>query len=138
MNFNFSWNEKKVKSDVVNNYKNITEQFCKTYYSTYDSDFTNLRKFYKQNSLFTFAGEEFVGFDKLLNRVHNSGIHKFTHNNLSIDAQPFGDRCILINVFGRVSINYLVRSFPFVETLVIMKDINNSFYVYNTMFKILN
>lgn len=143
MKFNWSKNMNYQNTNLINipnNYRMITEQFCKCYINTYDNDFSKLKNIYRNNSLFTYLGEEIVGFDNYFKKIVQLGIWKFDHihNTINVNAQPVGKRNILINITGKISANLSNIPQYFVETLMLQRDRNNKFYVQHTIFKLLD
>lgn len=139
---NFSWNTTVDKSidliDVRKNFRKLTEEFCEFYYSTYDNNFPELAKIYKPESIFTYLDEEFTGFDSVFQRVKQYEIYNFTHHILHINAQPVGDRTILINVDGTISTNHSSFRQKFDETILLQRDDQNNFSVFHTIFKLID
>jgi hypothetical protein len=149
---NFSWNTSVYGSnssnnsinsgtdliDVRGNFRKLTEEFCKFYYSTYDNNFPELENIYKYESIFTYLDEEFTGFSSVLQRIKQYNIYRFTHHTLHINAQPVGDRTILINVDGTISINDSSTQQKFDETIILQRDNENHFSVYHTIFKLID
>ena len=107
-------------------YKQIAEDFCEYYYSTYDNNINDLSNLYKCDSIFTYLGQEIKGFDKLCNCIKNKhNIYKFDHIINNIYSQPLGKKTILITVLGIVKINNCIDEDKFHETIIIQKDNND-------------
>ena len=138
---NFAWkNIKPIQQNLTNvreNYRKITEEFCKTYYSIYDNDFLKLENIYKPESIFTYLDEEFVGFQSVSERIKQYNIWKFKHGNININAQPIGQKSLLINITGLISVNNSMIEQRFVETILLQRDNDDIFYIYHTMFKVI-
>lgn len=107
-------------------YKSYADDFCNEFYATYDTNFDNLVSYYKPESLITYLGEEFLGFEGLHHKILNCYfIQRFEHLITSIEAQPMGIRSLLITVHGNVKgivvndISSCYQSHPFTETFVV-------------------
>ena len=125
--------------DIRGKYKDITKKFLKYYYNNYDNSFGKLNTLYKENSYFTWLKEEIVGFQNYINRLKQYNIKKFKHNNkINYSSQPVGTNSILINVTGKISINNSIFQHQFSETIVLVRDKNNKFYIPHTMFVLLD
>ena len=127
---------------INNEYKRVTQEICNRYYQVYDSDFRNLTYLYTAMSKFTFQDEEVVGFNNLYSKwINKYGIQKFTHNIKFINSQPVSDKTLLINVHGLVRVNDNLTQTqyqPFSETLLVQRgNTDNTFRIYNTMFRLL-
>jgi len=131
------------QTDVRYHHKNIAQEFCKQYYTQYDSNFANLSGFYRQDSIFTFLEEEYMGYQNLYNRmISHYGLQKLTHQIKTIDSQPLGAKTLLITVTGLIRAND--HTMPnsqfshFVETMVLQKDDQqNTFFVISTIFRVI-
>jgi len=124
--------------DIRINYKQLADEFCKYYYSLYDTNFILLNNFYNQASQFTFQDEEILGFNNLLEKLRSNGYYKFTHNNMKINSQPIGQNNLLINILGNISINDSIFQNKFIETIILQKDNLNKFEIFSTIFKIID
>lgn len=124
-------------------YKEIGTEFCKNYYTAYDTNYQSLIYMFKPESLFTFLGEEMIGFNNVYARVTGHyAVQKFTHDIKAVDSQPVGTKTILITVSGLVRINDHIAPTnpfqPFVETFVLQKDdATQTFYIFNNVFRLL-
>nr|QBK89026.1 MAG: nuclear transport factor 2 domain protein [Mimivirus LCMiAC02] len=158
----FSWTTKNNSYhslvDVKSNYKNITKKFCEMYYPLFDNNFFALEKLYKPKSLFLFIDEDLVGFNSVKHKMLNSNIQKFIHHKINVSSQPIGTNSILITTNGTVDIvcssntriddffNDIMSTYTgfgnhiysckFFETIILKRNNNNKFYIYNTIFSI--
>jgi hypothetical protein len=126
-----------IVSNTRTYYKDIASQFCKQYYDTYDNQFSNLVNLYNTKSVFTYCEEEFLNFESLNNRLVNYyKVNSFQHVINKIDAQPVGDKGILITINGTVKVNNLHHEQSFIETIFLEEDIDNVMFVINTIFRV--
>ena len=140
---NFNWtpttDQNIYHKDLIDtrfNYKKITEEFCKTYYTKYDNNFSELCGMYKPESLFTYLDEEITGFQQFLTRLNQYNIHKFKHHKIHVNAQPIGQRSVMLVVTGTISVNDSIYVQKFTETLFLQRDDNNKFFIYHSIFKL--
>jgi hypothetical protein len=124
--------------NVNEKYKELTKDFCSTYYKIYDEQFSNLHKLYRSDAKFTYIDEEFSGFDSLLSRINGYNIFKFNHHSISANGQPINNNSLLLNITGTLSINTSPTKYKFSETLFLQCDNNNKFNVCNTIFKFID
>lgn len=129
---NFSWIFSNSK-----NYKNITEEFCNTYYRLYDTDINSLSQYYTPTSIFTFLDEDIEGFDGLLSRIKQYNIYSFTHYDRQVNTQPVGNNYILVSVIGDISVNNSGYKNKYTESILIEVSNNSSIIVHNTIFRLL-
>lgn len=126
------------ESSAYDKYKEIGDSFCNQYYSTYDSNFEDLSQLYKGNSCFNYLGDEIVGFANIVDKIKNHyKIFKFCHVIKTVDIQPIDRITIIILVSGSVITNMTKTENNFIETIVLKQDITNSFYIHNTIFRII-
>lgn len=131
-------------ADAKQIYKQLGAEFCKNYYTAYDTNYQSLVYMFKPESIFTFLDDEIVGFNNVYTKVINHyGIQKFTHEIKTIDSQPVGSKTILISVFGLVRVNDHITPTnpfqPFSELFFLQRDdATQSYYVYNNIFKLLH
>ena len=135
----FTWSTKyNYNNSVRDNYKKITQKFCEYYYPRYDQNLPNLRHLYKPKSVFTFINTNIIGFHNLCKNIQSKGIYKIIHHDINVCSQPVGDDAILISTNGTLTVNYNNSPSKFTETILLKKDPDNKFYIYHTIFNILN
>ena len=139
--------------DIKANYKNITKKFCEMYYPLFDNNFFALEKLYKPNSLFLFIDENLVGFNMVKRKMLNSSIHKFIHHKINVSSQPIDTNSILITTNGTIDIvcspnpkvddffndvNFYNHTYlcNFSETIILKRNSDDRFYIFNTIFTI--
>lgn len=125
--------------NIQTDYKKVAVNLCREYYTEYDRNFSNLKRFFRQDTKFTFMEEEMIGFNLLENKVkYNYNISSFLHNINSIDVQPVGTRTLLINITGIVRVNDQSSSSKFTETLLLQHNANEKmWYIYNLIFRLI-
>lgn len=148
---NFSWNAQHINLNQLSNtsnqliafdmrfnYKNFTEELCKIYYNYFDNNFIGLSNLFTNETICTFLDEELLGFNQLINRLNQYGIHKFTHHNININSQPVNDRALLVNVNGTISVNNSNLVNKFTETILLIRsDYDSKYYITNYIFRLI-
>lgn len=124
--------------DIRTNYKQLADEFCKYYYSLYDTNFYQLSNLYYQDAQFTYLDEEILGFNNFFEKLKINGNYKFTHHQMNINAQPIGQNNLLISIVGTISINDSIYQNKFIETILIQKDDFNRILICSTIFKFIN
>ena len=122
--------------NVQHKYKQLAEEFCKFYYSTYDKNFKDLADSYHPKAQFTVNTVEVSGVNNYFNLLENCDARSFVHHDLNVQAQPIGEDSVLINVSGTLTVNNSIFENKFIETLLIQRDNFNRFYIFSTMLKI--
>lgn len=122
--------------DLRSNYVHIAEEFCKYYYSTYDSNFSELANLYYNESQFTFLNKEYLGFNSLYNEIKSNNL-KFSHSDMHINVQPLGPKNMEICVTGKISFNDAIFTHHFTENLILERDNYNRMFILSTIFKVI-
>lgn len=118
---------------ITASYHQISEEFCKIYYSLFDSSSARLSLLYKPNALITLGDTEITSFDNLCGFVRSNGIFSFEHNCETMNSQPIGETGILITVTGKVRINQGSVS-RFSETFILEK-LEGSWFISQNVIK---
>lgn len=121
---------------IRNNYKKITEEFCKYYYNLYDSNFEKISDLFISDILITYLGDELTGYSKYYTKIRQHGIYKFCHHKIFVTSQPVSNKFILININGTVTVNDSFIPNKFIETILLGRESNNKFFIYNLIFKL--
>ncbi len=138
-NSNSNYNFHNTPTIAVANYKVIAEEFLKYYYTLYDNNYATLGALFTNTACITFVDEEFTKFGDLLKKINDDfKIYKFTHKNITYNSQQIGDKLIVINTAGYLSVNNSADGGRFTETIVIVRDDNNvnKYYINNAIFKV--
>jgi len=138
---NTPFNNNNTTSGFLSNnfdYKNLANEFCDYYYTTYDNSLSDLSDMYKYDSIFTYLGTDLKGFLKYKNRIEKFyEITKFSHTINEIISQPLNKKTILITVTGTVRINNDTNDNKFHETITLQKDNDDNYHIHNTIFNLL-
>ncbi|KAK8792412.1 hypothetical protein WA538_003793 [Blastocystis sp. DL] len=107
--------------------------FISFFYQCYDGDRTQLQTIYKDCSMLTCEGQEFLGMQAIMEKIAGLGA-SFRHNIQTMDVQPTADNSILITCTGEIAIDEN-QPMLFTETFIIRDNGGNSYYVHNDMFR---
>lgn len=124
-----------ITTDIRNCYKTLADSFCKYYYSFYDINLLALNNLFYPNTQFTFNNEELYGFNNFVNKLNSLGYYKFTHYTMEVNSQPIGPNHLLLNIYGIMSVNDSILRHKFIETILIQKDLDQSYHIYSVIFK---
>lgn len=127
---NFIWNK---NLNAKMNYRELTEQFCTKYYNNYG----NIKDICDRDTLFTFHNKELIGYENYIIYLRQNGIIRFSHENISVAAQPITEDSLLINATGNIFVNDDINNkYVFTETIVLQK-VCDKFIIRNNIFRLL-
>jgi hypothetical protein len=134
---NFSWYNNNNIND--HNYRNLTEDFCHDFYTSYDRSLDNLKYFMNNKTYITYINQEFSGVNSWLDKLSDQqNIYRITHHSINITAQPLiNSNKILLSVHGKISNNNNYNKKKYIETLVVELH-NNKFTICNYIIKIVD
>ena len=119
------------------NFKKIAEEFCKQYYTTYDTNIHSLSNFFANDVLISFLHDDYIGFSSFKNSIiYHYHAERFIHHGMNVSVQPISDNALVINVNGSFSVNYTYNSFNFTETIVLQQNSKGEICVTNLILKI--
>jgi len=145
---NFSWNTNQNNVNKVNNnvnlidvyseYRNLTEGFCNYYYDLFDNNFPDLSGLFKNDCMITYLDEEMSGFNEYFSKIKQYNIYNFTHHEINVNSQPVGSSGLLITTTGTISINNSIFRNKFSETILLVRDDQNNFFIHHYMFRLID
>lgn len=126
----------------MDNFRNISNDFCKLYYEMWNNNPSNIRGLYVNPKItYSYLGseKEFLSFDSYFNFL-KSFIYKLQILDYKYITQPFDQDLnssnILISISGNININFINRKFT--ETIILSKNVWNKYNITNSIFKIFN
>lgn len=131
----FSWNNNLI--NIKNNYRQIIENFCRSFHHTYDNQLNDLYKYFCDSAYITFADREFTGCRHWLSHLYGQNIFSVTHNSIKVNGQPLNDNGVLITIHGLISFNNSFDEKKYVETIVLKRVNDDRFLISNMIIKIL-
>ena len=114
----------------------ISSEFCRKYYQTFDNDFTQICKLYNKDCKITYLGNTFNNPTSLVNYIKTGGSYKFTHHQYKGYSQPLSHDKILIQIVGTISANNSIYNKQYCETLIIQRDFWSNWTIINSLFVI--
>lgn len=134
---NFGWAQKYNTINIREQYRMLTEEFCKQFYGTFDSNYPLLAHYFMNDVHITYFDEELNDFNKLSQKWASENIQKFNHQSLQINAQPIDEKSLIINIVGTLTINLSNISNQSIETIILKYDDSNKLCICNYTFKII-
>lgn len=86
-------------------FKTIGESFIQQYYTMFDSDImtrASLANFYRNESMLTFEGQQFMGKEAIEGKLKSLTFQKINHAISSVDCQPTFDGGVVVMVVGQL------------------------------------
>jgi hypothetical protein len=123
----------KEKYEYINNYNQIAKDFLNNYYNIRNNNLSNSYMFYHDNCLFTLLGNELKGFNNYIKKIKELYLNNMKFLVENIEIQPSINKTLLVNVKGKFQNNNMV--YPFLETLIIKKNMFDRFVIYNNIFR---
>jgi Nuclear transport factor 2 (NTF2) domain len=130
----------------IQNYNQAGQTFVQQYYLLFDQpQRIGIREFYDSNdSILVINGEIFLGVDLIWQKF--TTISPFSQRNVTtIDCQPTNDAGVIVNVFGRISLNISSSivfgnrnangTMTWFNEMFVLKPRVTSFYIQNQYFR---
>ncbi|KAL2906968.1 Nuclear transport factor 2B [Bienertia sinuspersici] len=74
----------------------VAKAFVEHYYTTFDTNRSNLRNLYQENSLLTFEGQKFIGGQNIVSKLASLPFDQCKHSISTTDCQPSGPNGSLV------------------------------------------
>ena len=118
-------------------FKQIAEEFCKGYYSTFSTHgINNIINFYSPSAYITYLNDECVGQLGLSQKLYNLNISTIMFAELDGTSQESGTDIILINVSGKCSPNQTNNWMRFTDVFILQQH-GGAWYIIHHIFKII-
>ncbi|PVG02821.1 nuclear transport factor 2 [Serendipita vermifera] len=112
----------------------VAQEFVKFYYSTFDTNRSGLTALYKDNSMLSFEGQQYLGTNSVAEKLTSLPFQAVQHKITTLDAQPFpGGICVLVT--GLLVVDGSENPLNFSQMFSLLQD-GGSFYVYNDIFRL--
>ncbi|WFD00658.1 Nuclear transport factor 2 [Malassezia yamatoensis] len=110
----------------------IAQQFTDYYYSTFDSDRSQLAALY---SMLTFEGAQTQGAQAIVEKLASLPFQKVQHKVDTRDAQPTGDgQALVVLVTGMLLVDDGQNPLKFSQSFTLLPE-NGSYFVFNDIFR---
>ncbi|KAK7449832.1 Nuclear transport factor 2 [Stygiomarasmius scandens] len=115
----------------------IAKQFVNYYYSTFDSDRSQLGPLYRTESMLTWEGAPIQGVNAVLEKLVGLPFQKVVHKVETLDAQPSSPTVpsILVSVTGALKVDDGESELKFSQVFNLIPD-GGSYYVQNDIFRL--
>ena len=85
------------------NFEDVGKQFCQHYFTTFDTNRSELAGLYTAESMLTYESEQFLGVEAILEKLQ--GLPNIKHEVTTCDLQPTLNNGIIAFVTGTLSID---------------------------------
>ncbi|KAF8626331.1 hypothetical protein AX15_004992 [Amanita polypyramis BW_CC] len=115
----------------------IAQQFTDFYYSTFDSNRSDLSSLYRDTSMLTFEGSPIQGTKAILEKLTNLPFQKVVHKVITRDAQPSNPSVasLIVNVTGLLLVDDGDKPLQFSQVFHLLPE-GGSYYVLNDIFRL--
>ena len=110
----------------------VGKQFIDHYYNVFDTDRAQLAPLYAPESMLTFEGEQFLGFDQIGGKL--GALPSIKHNIQTTDYQPTMNNGIVAFVTGELSIDG-DQAIKFSQVFHLATGGTQGYYVHNDLFR---
>ncbi|KAK9750012.1 hypothetical protein RND81_02G166300 [Saponaria officinalis] len=119
------------------NPEQVSKAFVEHYYTTFDTNRSNLGNLYQENSMLSFEGEPFMGAQNIVGKLTSLPFTQCKHNISTTDCQPSGPPgALLVFVSGMLQLSGEQHSLKFSQMFHLMPTPQGNFYVQNDIFRL--
>ncbi|KAL6514392.1 Nuclear transport factor 2B [Orobanche minor] len=119
------------------NPETVAKAFVEHYYSTFDSNRSNLANLYQDGSMLTFEGQKFMGSQNVVSKLTSLPFQQCKHNVTTVDYQPSGAiGGMLVFVSGNLQVAGEQHALKFSQMFHLMPTPQGSYYVHNDIFRL--
>ncbi|POY70162.1 hypothetical protein BMF94_6745 [Rhodotorula taiwanensis] len=115
----------------------IAKQFTDYYYSTFDSDRSQLAPLYRDHSMLSFEAQQFQGAASIVEKLVGLPFTTIKHQVATMDAQPAAtDKAsMIVLVTGQLITGEEQNALNFSQVFHLLPE-NGSYYVFNDLFRL--
>uniref|UniRef100_A0A7S0ZAF8 NTF2-related export protein n=1 Tax=Timspurckia oligopyrenoides TaxID=708627 RepID=A0A7S0ZAF8_9RHOD len=122
-------------------FQSVGESFVAHYYQNFDTNRANLAPLYRDNSMLSFEGEQFMGIQPIIQKLVSLPFQKVVHQIVTCDCQPVlasQPNGILVFVSGNLVVDDSPNPMKFSQTFNLLSDPSNpnSYFVHNDLFRL--
>eukprot|EP01120_Amphizonella_sp_Union-15-10_P004256 TRINITY_DN1488_c0_g1_i1.p1 TRINITY_DN1488_c0_g1~~TRINITY_DN1488_c0_g1_i1.p1 ORF type:complete len:124 (-),score=20.10 TRINITY_DN1488_c0_g1_i1:87-458(-) len=118
------------------NIEDVARAFVNHYYTTFDTNRSNLATLYKSESMLSFEGEKFQGQHAILKKITELPFQSVKHAIVTFDCQPAPGNGILVFVCGSLTIDGNASPLKFSQVFNLLPQGAQQFFVLNDMFRL--
>ncbi|KAL3680868.1 hypothetical protein R1sor_023824 [Riccia sorocarpa] len=115
----------------------VAKAFVEHYYTTFDTQRTNLVALYQDNSMLTFEGEKIQGAQNISAKLNGLPFQQCKHNISTVDCQPSSPTGgVLVFVSGNLQLPGEEHVLKFSQMFHLVPGPTGNLYVYNDIFRL--
>ncbi|KAL8201356.1 hypothetical protein R6Q59_004465 [Mikania micrantha] len=115
----------------------VAKAFVEHYYSTFDTNRSNLANLYQESSMLTFEGQKIQGSANIVAKLTSLPFQQCKHSITTVDCQPSGPSGgMLVFVSGNLQLAGEQHALKFSQMFHLMPTPQSSFYVLNDIFRL--
>ncbi|CAB4375264.1 unnamed protein product [Rhizophagus irregularis] len=103
----------------------LASQFVQYYYQVFQSDRSNLKPLYRDDSMLTFEGAPFKGVNDIIGKLTSLPFQQVAHRIATLDAQPSINNGIIVMVTGELLIDQETNATRFSQAFQLIPDSGN-------------
>ncbi|OLY79853.1 Nuclear transport factor 2 [Smittium mucronatum] len=115
----------------------VAKQFVEFYYASFDSNRNGLSPLYRDNSMLTFEGQQFLGVSNITEKLVSLPFQRVVHKVTTYDVQPSSanNSTLMVLVTGLLFIDEEKNPQNFSQMFNLAND-NGSWFVQNDVFRL--
>ncbi|EAU88089.1 nuclear transport factor 2 [Coprinopsis cinerea okayama7 len=115
----------------------IAKQFTEFYYTTFDTNRSNLLSLYRDSSMLSWEGAPIQGAQNIVEKITSLPFQKVQHKVTTLDAQPSSptQASILVSVTGLLLVDDSPNPLNYSQVFQLIPD-GGSYYVFNDIFRL--
>ncbi|GAB2220379.1 hypothetical protein Droror1_Dr00008028 [Drosera rotundifolia] len=114
----------------------VAKAFVEHYYTTFDTNRSNLGNLYQDASMLTFEGQKVQGAANIVAKLTGLPFQQCQHAISTVDCQPSGAGGVLVFVSGNLQLVGEQHALKFSQMFHLMPTPQGSFYVLNDIFRL--
>jgi len=114
----------------------LATQFAEFYYSTFSTNRDQLIRLYRDTSMLSWEGDQFLGKDLIIKKLTGDQLQNVRHRITTLDAQPLpveGGLCILIT--GELLAGDGEHPMKFSQVFGLLSE-GGSYFIFNDVFRL--
>jgi len=119
-------------------FEDIGKAFINHYYTAFDTNRPTLQSLYKDVSMLSFEGEQFMGVQGIMTKLTTLQFTTVQHQPVTIDCQPGLDgTCIVIMVTGNLAVDGNTQTpIKFAQSFQLKDAGGGQWYIHNDIFRL--
>jgi len=113
----------------------LANQFVQYYYNVFQTDRSNLKPLYREDSMLTFEGAPFKGVNDIIGKLTSLPFQQVAHRIATLDAQPSINNGIIVMVTGELLIDQETNATRFSQAFQLIPE-GTTYWVLNDVFRL--